>query len=56
MHEKSFVSVSLTMGDLSYYYDLSNFAILLVLYHHVGDKFFIFIPLIYYTCTLHYSY
>ena len=47
MSEKSYVPVSLTTGHLSWYYDLSTYAILSFLYHHVGDKFSV--PLIYYT-------
>ena len=54
MSEKSYVSMSLTMGHLSKYYDLSNYAILSFLYHHVGDRFSIL--LIYYTFILHFSY
>ena len=41
MSEKSYAPVSLTMGHLSKYYDLSNYAILLFLCHHVGDKEFL---------------
>ena len=47
MSEKSYGPVSLTMGHLIQYCDLSNYAILLFLCHHVGDKFSD--PLIYYT-------
>ena len=39
MSEKSYVSLSLTMGHLTGYCDLSNYAILSFLYHHAGDKF-----------------
>ena len=51
MSERSHVPVSLTMGHLSQYSDLSNYAIFL---QHVGDNFSI--PLIYYTCKLNFSY
>ena len=52
MSENSYVPVSLAMGHLSKYGDLSNYAILSSLYHHVGDK--ISVPLI--NCTLYFSY
>ena len=51
MSEKSYVSGSLTIDYLNYFCDLSNYAILSFLCHHVGDNF-IFIPLIYYNCKL----
>ena len=55
MSEKRNVPLSLTMGHLIWYCDLSNYAILsFFLYHHVGDKFSV--PLIYYTRSLHFSY
>ena len=54
MSKKSYVPVSLPMGYISKYCDLSNFAILSFLCHHVDDK--VFLPLIYYTCTHHVSY
>ena len=56
MAEKSFCSsvfdhVSLKLVIMI---DLSNYAVLLFVYHHVGDNFSV--PLIYYISTLHFSY
>ena len=45
MSKKSYVPVSLTIGHLSKYYDLSNYAIMLFLCHYVSDKFSV--PMIY---------
>ena len=50
MSKKSYVALSLTMGHLSWYCDLSDYAILSFLYHPIGDTFSV--RLIYYTCPL----
>ena len=52
MSENSYGPVSITMGHLIQYCDLSKYAILMFVSHDVGDKFSV--RLIYYTCSHHF--